>query len=486
MKKRNGTSKHKGGKGKRRNQHPSPLSTAPTVQRRLAATTSDHASKNRRRAIVSATQVVPARYSQDERLSLALLLAPFLILAVSLASQQILRSPSLTFERPSSMASADPRPVDVARDTAPPGPSATALVETAFAPAPFPAASGGATARLPIAVKRAPLPRLATIIKPEALPADRPRKQLVRQAPLPGLRPLLQREDLAASAPRTETAALDPSRVPPMALPPAVAEKELEPRTASAVMPPPGLDPPAIAPQAQCHAKPDLMSRARAQLALAQANGHDRQNFGRALAHAAMAQLDDVVIYNARYTRLPFPNGDVSPLYGVCTDVIVRAYRALDIDLQQLVQATKTGRGDPNIDHRRVEVLRKFLEKHGEVLPITDLAEDYLPGDIVTYYRPQNRTTTGHVGLVTDVLAPSGRLMILHNRGWGPQLEDALFVDKITGHYRFAGLPANEGPAASPGGTVQRRIADVDRPARVQIAGKLAAARNRTSSQAKP
>lgn len=167
----------------------------------------------------------------------------------------------------------------------------------------------------------------------------------------------------------------------------------------------------------------------------------DKQAFSQALASAARAQASDVIIYNARYTRIAYPMGDVPSLYGVCTDVVVRAYRALGVDLQQLIRESRSGTGDPNIDHRRVEVVRRFLEKHGERLAITDVAEDYAPGDIVTYYRPQNRTSTSHIAIVTDVMAPSGRYMIAHNRGWGSQLEDALFVDKITGHYRYVGKP---------------------------------------------
>ncbi len=160
--------------------------------------------------------------------------------------------------------------------------------------------------------------------------------------------------------------------------------------------------------------------------------------FGRALAAAARDQLDDFVIYNARYMSIAYPRGDTQPLYGVCTDVVVRAYRALGIDLQELIHTSRVGRGDPSIDHRRVEVIRRFLERHGTSLDISEFAEDYLPGDIVTYHRPQGRVSQHHIAVVSDRMAPSGRPMIVHNRGWGPQLEDALFVDKITGHYRFA------------------------------------------------
>ncbi len=161
-------------------------------------------------------------------------------------------------------------------------------------------------------------------------------------------------------------------------------------------------------------------------------------HFGRALAAAALAQTDEFVIYNARYVSLAFPGGDTQPLYGVCTDVVIRAYRALGIDLQKLIHASRLGRGDPSIDHRRVEVVRRFLTRYGTSLAISEFAEDYRPGDIVTYHRPEGRISQYHIAIVTDRIAPSGRPLIAHNRGWGPQVEDALFVDRITGHYRLS------------------------------------------------
>jgi len=163
--------------------------------------------------------------------------------------------------------------------------------------------------------------------------------------------------------------------------------------------------------------------------------------FGLALARAARNQLGELVIYNPKYRSIRYPMGDVGPLYGVCTDVVIRAYRQLGIDLQVLVALAKLGRGDPSIDHRRVEVLRRFFAKAGAALPVTDFAEDYAPGDVVTYARPQGRVSQTHIAIVTDLVAPSGRPMIVHNRGWGPLLEDALFADPITGHYRYRGEP---------------------------------------------
>ncbi len=162
-------------------------------------------------------------------------------------------------------------------------------------------------------------------------------------------------------------------------------------------------------------------------------------HFGVKLAAAAVAQTGDFVVYTDRYRKLSFPMGDVSALYGVCTDVIIRAYRSVGIDLQAAVKRSGVGSGDPSIDHRRTETLRRFFARNGTDIAVSDFPEDYLPGDIVTYHRPQNSGSQSHIAIVTDMISRSGRPMIVHNRGWGPQIEDGLFVDRITGHYRYRG-----------------------------------------------
>lgn len=166
-----------------------------------------------------------------------------------------------------------------------------------------------------------------------------------------------------------------------------------------------------------------------------------KEAFGTALAAAAEAQTRNFVVYNDEYRSLRYPGGDVSPLFGVCSDVIIRAYRALGIDLQRAVHESRAGAGDTSIDHRRTETLRRFFAKRSVGLPVTSFAEDYAPGDIVTYERPQNRRGQAHIAIVANQIGPSGRPMIVHNRGWGPQIEDALFVDEVTGHYRLLGEP---------------------------------------------
>lgn len=162
-------------------------------------------------------------------------------------------------------------------------------------------------------------------------------------------------------------------------------------------------------------------------------------SFGARLAAAAVTQLKQFVIYDDKYRQIARAGGDVPSLYGVCTDVVIRAYRSVGVDLQVLVQASKLGAGDPNIDHRRTETLRRYLARYGQSLPVTPFGEDYQPGDIVTYWRPQNSGSRSHIALVAATRGPSGKPMIIHNRGWGPQMEDGLFVDRITGHYRYDG-----------------------------------------------
>lgn len=198
--------------------------------------------------------------------------------------------------------------------------------------------------------------------------------------------------------------------------------------------------------------------------------------FGIALARAAAEQTSDVVVYNDVYRSIAYPMGDVQAFYGVCTDVVVRAYRALGIDLQVLVKESRAGPGDASIDHRRTEILRRFFARSGASLPVSAYAEDYLPGDIVTYYRPQNYGSRSHIAIVADQMGPSGRPMIIHNRGWGVQIEDALFVDQITGHYRFNGVPVTQAAVSSQRQSARwRRLQKLARPSivtRATIAGQ--------------
>ena len=167
------------------------------------------------------------------------------------------------------------------------------------------------------------------------------------------------------------------------------------------------------------------------------------------LVAAAIERTRHSVTYDGSYHRLAYPMGDVPATIGVCTDVVIRAYRvSLGIDLQQRVHEDMKqafgeypkiwglGRPDPNIDHRRVPNLETFLKRHGETLPITDRPEDYRPGDLVTW----RLTGTGlpHIGIVTDRRAPiTGNPIIAHNIGRGPELSDMLFDYRISGHFRY-------------------------------------------------
>jgi hypothetical protein len=169
--------------------------------------------------------------------------------------------------------------------------------------------------------------------------------------------------------------------------------------------------------------------------------------FAGRLVAGAMAQTSIETRYDPRYVRIAYPMGDVPASMGVCTDVVVRAYRALGVDLQELVHLSKLGSGDASMDHRRVVVLRRYLDKFAERLPVSPYPEDYKPGDIVTYDVPWGRTSKFHIAIVSDRLSPSLRPMVVHNRGYGARLEDALFHKRISGHYRYDGTLRPTAPA---------------------------------------
>ncbi len=182
--------------------------------------------------------------------------------------------------------------------------------------------------------------------------------------------------------------------------------------------------------------------------------------FDTKLVEAALERTRHTVRYDGAYQVIDYPGGDVPADTGVCTDVIIRAYRALGVDLQVLVhQDIKAAfdaypskriwglaAPDRNIDHRRVPNLQTFFVRHGERLPVTAEPASYRPGALVTWMLPGNLP---HIGIVTDRVSPdTGNPLIVHNIGAGPVLEDMLLRYDITGHYRF--MPADYGPP--PGG----------------------------------
>ena len=174
-----------------------------------------------------------------------------------------------------------------------------------------------------------------------------------------------------------------------------------------------------------------------------------RSDFLRQLVAAAIERTHHSVRYVSEYVRIRYPGGDVPPDTGVCTDEIIRSYRAVGVDLQKEVHEDMVQnfaaypnrwgrtRPDSNIDHRRVPNLMVFFERKGDRLPVTARAEDYAPGDLVTWDLGRGVL---HIGIVVDQKSgSSGRSMIVHNIGEGPQMEDVLFSWKIIGHYRYFG-----------------------------------------------
>ncbi len=170
-------------------------------------------------------------------------------------------------------------------------------------------------------------------------------------------------------------------------------------------------------------------------------------DFGGRLSAAAIERTRHRVRYDSKYVKIPYPGGDVPADTGVCTDVIIRSYRAVGIDLQKEVHEDMQGnfseypqiwelkRPDSNIDHRRVPNLMTFFERCGAALPVTRDKNDYFPGDVVAWKFGNGRT---HIGLVVARKTSAGRPMIVHNIGTGPKNEDCLFDWKIIGHYRYS------------------------------------------------
>jgi uncharacterized protein len=169
-------------------------------------------------------------------------------------------------------------------------------------------------------------------------------------------------------------------------------------------------------------------------------------SFAERLVQAALERVKHTVRYDPAYVVLTYPNGDVPADTGVCTDEVIRSYRALGIDLQKLVHEDMKRAfaaypkiwglrsTDKNIDHRRVPNLQTFFKRRGAALPVTQKAEDYLPGDIITCTVPENLP---HIAIVVPASDGGTTPWIVHNIGQGPKHEDRLFEFPITGHYRY-------------------------------------------------
>ena len=176
-------------------------------------------------------------------------------------------------------------------------------------------------------------------------------------------------------------------------------------------------------------------------------NARAQNDVAERLNRAALALTKQDVVYDPSYFGIAYPNGDVPAGKGVCTDVVIRAYRSLGIDLQREVHEDMKAhfdvypnnwglsKTDTNIDHRRVPNLMVFFERKGLKLSVSSNAEDYKTGDIVCWNLGGGIT---HIGIVIRQRSSDGkRPLIVHNIGSGQVIEDCLFDFKIIGHYRY-------------------------------------------------
>jgi uncharacterized protein YijF (DUF1287 family) len=353
-----------------------------------------------RRGATSSAAAFALRH--DDRMVLGLLLLPFLLVAFMLSTntsrrndrnwsaEVAVRTPAIPV---SPQVATQPVPSPVAAVPAVPTPTAvtpTALTPNAVQPiAPAPSEHVAP----PVSSAQITLP--GSVVYPPPLPmieapVRTPDPEVIAAPVLPAGRIVYP-----PPPPEISIAALDVRQIPQVTSP------SLLPSSPPAPSPTPPI---AMAPVA---ATPEMCAATSTQLASfgsigrlvrsprqPRLTGVDPEIIGQRVAAAAVAQTRDLVIYTARYQPMAYPMGDVVSLHGACIDVVIRAYRAVGIDLQEEVQKARPGRGDPNIDHRRTENMRRFLEKHGTSLPITHFPENYKPGDIVTYHRPFSRVST--------------------------------------------------------------------------------------------
>lgn len=173
-------------------------------------------------------------------------------------------------------------------------------------------------------------------------------------------------------------------------------------------------------------------------------------DFGGRLSAAAIERTGARVVHDPSYQRIAYPMGDVAADRGVCADEVVRALRALGVDLQVLVHEDMNSAfaaypqfwglraPDPNIDHRRVPNLEIFMTRRGWRLSPSLDPNSYRPGDIVAWNLRGDAGFLPHIGIVTDRVGASGWPMVVHNIGAGPKLEDVLFSWPMTGRYRMS------------------------------------------------
>lgn len=193
-----------------------------------------------------------------------------------------------------------------------------------------------------------------------------------------------------------------------------------------------------------------FISCQKKEIAKIASNENQANSFAERLSQAAISIIDPSIDYDPAYFSIQYPNGDVPAKKGVCTDVIIRSYRKLGIDLQKEVHEdmlenfdaylnlknwgmTKT---DTNIDHRRVPNLEIFFERKGTKLPVTQNSNNYKTGEIVTW---MINDKLPHIGIVTNKKSKDGkRNLIVHNVGNGQVLQDCLFEYKIVGHFKYS------------------------------------------------
>lgn len=154
--------------------------------------------------------------------------------------------------------------------------------------------------------------------------------------------------------------------------------------------------------------------------------------------------------YKGGYYRIRYPGGDVPDHIGVCTDVIIRAFRNAGHDLQvDLYRHISRNRRlypqirvlDRNIDHRRVRNLLTYFKARfrlvGEAVSKAT-RHRLLPGDVV-FLDTLSRPGPDHIGIISDTVASNGFPLVINNWTYGYKTSEMALLPStiVTHHFRI-------------------------------------------------
>lgn len=164
------------------------------------------------------------------------------------------------------------------------------------------------------------------------------------------------------------------------------------------------------------------------------------------LVNEAMKEVKNKTPYKSQYYNGGYPPDSE----GVCTDVIWRAFKGINVNLKDLVDKDINAnlssyprvqkKPDPNIDFRRVPNMDVFFKRNAltlttEIIPgDVNSLKQWQPGDIIVILKPYE-----HIAIVSNKRTKDGVPYVIHNTH--PNATESthfnLWNVEIAGHYRW-------------------------------------------------